>query len=129
MPNIHIMIIEDDAEIQEFLILLLSNNGYTTSSWSTSTQAVEQVVQHQPDLVVLDHRLGSPPDGWTIFNTLHGLLATAHIPVIICSAEPSLLRVHSDEIRAMHSDVLEKPFMPNQLLEKIEALTLSSNER
>ena len=117
------MIIEDDAATLEYVYDLLTMHSYKVSRWMTSMHALEQVIQRQPDLVMLDHRLDRNSSGWLLLLRMRTLPETVHIPVILYSAEHDVLRVHRDEIRSMHGDVLEKPFIPEQVLAKIEALT------
>ncbi|CAA9271899.1 MAG: hypothetical protein AVDCRST_MAG93-2672 [uncultured Chloroflexia bacterium] len=123
MPNIHIMVIEDDADTLEYVYDLLTMHGYNASRWRSSSQVLEQVTRRQPHLVVLDYRMGMHAIGWLIMLSLHVLPETAHIPVILYSAVHTGLQTHRDEIWTMGGDVLEKPFIPEQLLTKIEALT------
>ncbi len=129
MPDTHIMVIDDDPETLELLVNFLTQHGYKVSTWRTSFQALEQVQQHHPDVVVLHHQLPVRPNGWELFIVLRALPTTAHIPVILYSAEQMVLQSYGDRIRSMRGDVLEKPIEPEVLLAKIEALTLVSNKR
>ena len=123
MPNLHIMVIENDADTLEYVYDLLTMHSYNASRWMTSTQALEQVTRRQPHLVVLDYRMGDHAVGWLIMLSLHVMPETAHIPVILYSAAPTGLQAHREEIWTMGGDVLEKPFLPEHLFAKIKALT------
>ncbi|CAA9288458.1 MAG: hypothetical protein AVDCRST_MAG93-3714 [uncultured Chloroflexia bacterium] len=122
MQNHHIMVIEDDAVTLEYMEEFLSLYGYQVTPWNTSAGAVDQITRSQPDLVVLDQRLDGATDGWEILQTLRSRPATAHIPVILYSAENAFLRSHRDQVLAMGGDVLNKPFLPDELLGKIREL-------
>lgn len=122
MQQHHIMVIEDDAVTLEYMDEVLSLYGYQVTPWNTSSHAVEHVVRSQPDLVVLDQRLDGSINGWEILQTLHTQTTTAHIPVILYSAESVFLRRYHNEVLAMGGDVLAKPFLPDELLGKIREL-------
>lgn len=49
-----ILIIEDDALIQEELATLLSNQGYTAASVTDFRDVARQVREISPDLILLD---------------------------------------------------------------------------
>jgi DNA-binding response OmpR family regulator len=123
MPNLHIMVIEDDAATLEYVYDLLTMHSYNASRWISSSQALEQVTRRQPHLIVLDYRMGKHAVGWLIMLSLHALPETAHIPVILYSGQHIGLQTHRDEIWSMGGDILEKPFQVKELLAKIEALT------
>lgn len=123
MSELNIMVVDDDADTLEFMAECLTSYGYHVIPWPSSSEAIEQIQQHQPDLVVLDHRLDLPPNGWEIFLALRALPMTAHIPVILYSAEHMVLQSFCDRVRSMAGDVLDKPFKMEALVAKIEALT------
>ena len=53
----HILVVEDDSDIQEYVRNLLTENGYTVTTTSTGTSALALINKTEPDLVVLDlHR-------------------------------------------------------------------------
>ena len=120
MQNRHIMVIEDDAATLSFVVDFLEMNDYEVLPWPTASQAIEQATQYQPDLVLLDHRLDLALSGWDILLTLCHQPATAHIPVILYSAESGFIHSVRDEVRSMHCDVLDKPFEPEILLAKLK---------
>jgi DNA-binding response OmpR family regulator len=123
MSELNIMVVDDDADTLEFMAECLTAYGYQVMPWRTSSGAIEQIQQQQPDLVVLDHRLDLPPNGWEIFSALRAEPTTAHIPVILYSAEHMVLQSYCERVRSMGGDVLDKPFKMEALVAKIEALT------
>lgn len=117
-----IMIVDDDPGIVAFMTDFLTLYEYAVSTVRRSCQVIEQIHQQQPDLVVLDHRLDAPPNGWEIFLELRAEPTTAGLPVIFYSAEQMILQMHRDTVRSMGGDVLDKPFKMETLLAKIETL-------
>jgi DNA-binding response OmpR family regulator len=97
--------------------VILANNGI---------EALEQVQGHEPDLVVLDVMMPKK-DG---FETLKELRTFSGVPVIMLSAKGD----DSDRIKGLGlgaDDYIAKPFNPDELVARIEAIRrrLTSLER
>ena len=97
--------------------IILANNGI---------EALEQVQGHEPDLVVLDIMMPKK-DG---FETLKELRTFSGVPVIMLSAKGD----DSDRIKGLGlgaDDYIAKPFNPDELVARIEAIRrrLTSLER
>ena len=58
MNRKHILIVEDDHDINRFLTLELEEAGFQVSSYDTGIRGLSAVREDSPDLVVLD--LGLP---------------------------------------------------------------------
>ena len=58
--NRHLLIVEDDAALNQMLGLHFEEQGYTVSSALSMAEALEKMAATVPNLVLLDHRL---PDG------------------------------------------------------------------
>ena len=118
----HIMVIDDDDTTLEMIDYMLKKRGYQVTLWNAGAFAVEQVEQNQPDLVLLDNRLGYPGDGWGILQELRFNDATVRIPIILYSADHDFLRQKQVFIRGMGADVLFKPFDLDTLFQTIDTL-------
>ncbi|MBI2852469.1 MAG: response regulator transcription factor [Chloroflexi bacterium] len=95
----------------------LKTSGYDVLTARDGVEALELVQAHEPDLVVLDI-LMPKKDG---FETLKELRTFSKIPVIILSARGS----NFDKVKGLSlgaDDYLEKPFSPDELLARIEAV-------
>jgi len=93
---------------------------------SNGVEALEQVREQDPDLVVLDVMMPKK-DG---FETLKELRTFSQVPVIMLSARGD----DSDRIKGLEigaDDYIAKPFNPDELVARIEAIRrrLSSLER
>ena len=75
--------------------------------------------QEQPGLVLLEVNSVSIGEGWRILDQLRAHPSTAHIPLIVCSTEPHLLRAKAVWLADMRCDTLEKPFDLDTLLGKV----------
>jgi DNA-binding response OmpR family regulator len=112
-----ILVVDDEKRIQNFLLSKLKVSGYEVCTASTGAEALEQVREQDPDLVVLDVMMPRM-DG---FETLKKLRSFSSVPVIILSARGA----NEDKIKGLGlgaDDYLAKPFNPNELVARIEAV-------
>lgn len=124
MNKFRVLVVDDEPRIIKFLVVRLRAAGYEVLTADSGAQALEQVVTREPDLVVLDVVM----PGMDGFETLIQLRIISSVPVIILSAkEASTERIKGLELGA--DDYLIKPFNPDELVARIEAvkrrLTLS----
>jgi two-component system KDP operon response regulator KdpE len=112
-----ILLVDDEERIVNFLKAKLRIAGYDILIATNGAEALEQFKTHQPDLVILDLIMPTM-DG---FEVLKELRSFSSVPVIILSAK----RYDVDKIKALHlgaDDYLAKPFNPEELLARIEAV-------
>ncbi len=111
-----VLVVDDEADILEFLQELLEQEGYTV----TVTEKADYVEKLKngglPDLILLDVFL-SGKDGRDIARQLKGRSETKHIPIIMFSAHPNAEKTARE---AGANDFLPKPFEIDDLLAKIE---------
>ncbi len=113
-----ILVVDDDADLGQFLCHALGSAGWDVRAVATSSEAVEGLRQDDaPDLILLD--VGLPDvDGW---NTLMEIRAQSDVPVIMLTARSSRL----DVIRGLElgaDDYVAKPFEVVELRARIEAV-------
>jgi two-component system KDP operon response regulator KdpE len=112
-----ILLVDDEERIVNFLKAKLRIAGYDILIATNGAEALEQFKTHQPGLVILDLIMPTM-DG---FEVLKELRSFSSVPVIILSAK----RYDVDKIKALHlgaDDYLAKPFNPEELLARIEAV-------
>jgi DNA-binding response OmpR family regulator len=117
MKRFRILIVDDEQRIINFLSSKLRASGYEVLTASNGVEALEQVQAQEPDLVVLDV-LMPKMDG---FETMKNLRIFSSVPVIILSARGT----NSDKIKGLDlgaDDYLAKPFSPDELVARIEAV-------
>lgn len=120
--RIQIAVVNDDTAYLELMHDLLEvEEGYTVSICKEAGGAYEFVKQSQPDLVILDIRVGHEENGWTILELLTLDPATRPIPVIVCSAAVNSLHEHDALLQQYDCEVLAKPFDLDVLLAKVKA--------
>jgi DNA-binding response OmpR family regulator len=112
-----ILVVEDDAGIRTALIRGLEDLGHAVASVGGGLAALEAVVKHQPDLVLLD--LGLPDlDGLQVLGMLRGV---STVPVIVITAQDDGAMVVA-ALDAGADDYVVKPFGLEQIDARIRAV-------
>ena len=113
----HILIVEDEAKIAQFLAKGLNESGYTSAIAHDGIEALSRLHMERFDLVILDVMLPEL-DGWQVLQTLRTF---SKIPVLMLTAKDHVLdRVKGLELGA--DDYLVKPFSYVELLARIKSL-------
>jgi DNA-binding response OmpR family regulator len=113
----NILVVEDEASIQEIISLYLRRAGYKVKAVGDGQQALEILDQQTFDLVILDLMLPHV-DGWEITRQLR---ASSDIPIIMLTAR----REESDRIAGLEmgaDDYVIKPFSPQELVSRVRAV-------
>ena len=117
MKRFSILLVDDEERILSFLKTKLKLLNYEVILAGNGIEALEQVQGQEPDLVVLDVIMPKM-DG---FQTLKELRSFSSVPVIMLSARGD----DSDRIKGLGlgaDDYLPKPFNPDELVARIEAI-------
>ena len=112
----HILIVEDDKYIVNFLSMSLKEEGYGYDTAGTLKEAISLFYANRPDVVLLDLGL---PDGDGM-EALKNIREIADTPVIVVSARQE----EQDKIQALDEgadDYVTKPFYMGELLARIRA--------
>ncbi len=112
-----IALLDNDPSFLSLMHDVLTDEGYRTLRWCAGgcedTHALLRCAQ--PQLVILDLWLEQRDDGWNCLKRLWGDFETTQIPTIIVSGQPEVLPVTADVLRAMHCEVVRKPFRRHDL--------------
>jgi DNA-binding response OmpR family regulator len=117
MKRFVILLVDDEERILNFLKTKLKMLSYEVILASNGVEALEQVQGQEPDIVVLDVMMPQK-DG---FETLKELRHFSPVPVIMLSARGD----DSDRIKGLGlgaDDYIAKPFNPDELVARIEAI-------
>jgi DNA-binding response OmpR family regulator len=117
MKQFHVLVVDDEPRILTFLSSKLSLSGYEVITATSGEEALELMQAQEPDLVVLDIMMPKM-DG---FETLKELRSFSSVPAIILSARGA----NADKIKGLDlgaDDYLAKPFSPDELVARIEAV-------
>lgn len=116
----HIIVIEDEVDLQSVLEYNLKQAGYSVTLAGRGQEGLRLAQQHIPDLILLDLML---PDvsGMDVCRTLKSQAATKAVPIIMVTARGEEIdRVVGFEIGA--DDYVVKPFSVRELLLRISAI-------
>lgn len=112
--NETILIIEDDAQIRNFIAYTLKQEGFTYQTARTAQEAMSILVSQNVDLMLLD--LGLPDfDGMEVIEKVR---SWSEIPIVIVSARDQ----DKDKVAALDAgadDYLTKPFSAMELMARI----------
>ena len=109
-----ILVVEDDVQIQNFMIYALENSGFQVKGALNGKDALSSFFMKGADLILLD--LGLPDmDGMDILRKIRN---TSEVPIIIVSARDQ------DKEKALAldegaDDYLTKPFSATELMARI----------
>ena len=117
---IHILIADDETNIRLMLRTALSSVGYEVTEATDGRQAMDAIARRTPDLMILD--LSMPYlDGMGVLNELKALRPDRKPRVLVLTAYGSIpTAVKAVRLGAM--DFLEKPVVPTEVREAVEAM-------
>lgn len=110
----NILIVDDETDIRIQLTGLLDDEGYKTRAASTGAQALKEIEEQQPDLIVLDVWLGDPVyDDLKLLEMIH--TTNPNIPILMISGHGTIeTAVRAIQLGAY--DFIEKPFQVDRFL-------------
>lgn len=116
-----IMMVEDEPDIQAVAqVALEAVGGFDVTICSSGGEALAQVTDIAPDLILLDVMMPEM-DGPTTLGNLQKMPEIKNIPVIFMTAKVQPTEVaHYKEIGAI--DVIAKPFDPMTLADTIRSI-------
>ncbi|MFH0878957.1 MAG: response regulator, partial [Lentisphaerota bacterium] len=120
MTKENILVVEDDADIQELVRYNLGKDGYKVSCMGTGEGGLKGARALLPDLILLDLMLPGL-DGLEVCRHLKNDLKTRHIPVIMLTAKGE----EADVVAGLElgaDDYVSKPFSPRVLMARIKAV-------
>ncbi|WP_340026310.1 response regulator transcription factor [Paenibacillus sp. FSL K6-1096] len=112
----HILIVEDEKEINSLLRQFLTEHGYLTTSAYNGLEALQLIQKDCYDLVLLDLMLPYK-SGDQLLNELRQYSA---VPVIIISAKDTI-QAKIELLRIGADDYITKPFDLDETLARIES--------
>ena len=119
-----IFVVEDDQRIRATVVRELSARGHSVRAAATATDALRDIVEWSPEVVVLD--LGLPDiDGRDLLKMLR---AVTNVPIVIATAqddEAEMVRV----LDAGADDYVVKPFSVDQLEARVRAVLRRSHDK
>ena len=116
--SLHILVIEDDEDVAQFLIKGLRETGFTVDHAATGKDGLVQALSETYDVMIVDRML-PPPDGLTIIETVRK--SGNQTPILVLSALGEV-DDRVEGLKAGGDDYLVKPFAFSELQARLEAL-------
>ncbi|MEM8520967.1 DNA-binding response OmpR family regulator [Flavobacterium sp. PL12] len=116
MDTMHILIVEDEAGIVQFLKQGLQEEGYHVSSVSDGLQGLEITQKEDFDLILLDWMLPKMT-GLELCKAIR--LKDSKTPIIFLTAKDTVQET-IEGLKAGANDYIKKPFSFDELLERIK---------
>jgi DNA-binding response OmpR family regulator len=121
--NPTILIIDDDAKLNQLLKDFLKDFGYAVITATHPVRGIKKLKQASPDLVILDIMLPEM-DGFEVGRAIR---QTSDIPIIMLTARGEVTdKVVGLELGA--DDYLAKPFEPRELVARIQSVLRRSHK-
>lgn len=120
MSSKTILIVDDEAAIRDMLRVALEMADYNCLEAEDARQAHSLIVDHNPDLILLDWMM---PDisGIELARRLKSDSLTAEVPIIMLTAKGEEdNKVQGLEVGA--DDYITKPFSPRELVARLKAV-------
>ena len=113
----HLLVVDDDDRIRSLLKDYLGNNGYRVSTAANAARARSLMLSLDFDLLILDVMMPGE-DG---FSLTKGVREKSRVPILLLTARGE----SNDRIEGLTAgadDYLAKPFEPEELLLRIDAI-------
>ncbi len=122
-----ILVVDDSSTIRKTLVKILTQNHYQSCEAENGFEALSQLNNERPDLMLLDIVMPGM-DGYKVLSMTRSNSAFKTLPIIMMTGKENLL----DKLKLLKSqfihkvDCIVKPFEPPELLNKIrDCLPLS----
>ena len=114
----HILIVDDDPDILEFLCTLLRANGFTAVGARDTDAAVERLRDRVPDLLLIDYMMPET-DGMTTLQRCRAEPEGRHVRAVMLTADTRLAILERALARGF-DEFLPKPILDHgEFLQRI----------
>lgn len=116
-PRRRILVVDDEPRMVHFIRLNLEHDGFTVIEANSGADALEQLRDQLPELILLDVMMPDL-DG---FETLRLIREVSTVPVIMLTAKGE----EDDRVRGLElgaDDYVTKPFSPRELVSRVKAV-------
>ena|SRR5579863_1461373 len=125
-------LLEDDIAIQEMILLVLQEEGYTVVNYPDAESCLESLGVHRAgvseiselpiDLLIADWRLSGAQTGIEVIRQLRNSAHLQALPIILTTAATFN---DMEELQRLQVTLLEKPFSVDDITRLIQQLTAS----
>ncbi len=111
-----ILIVDDEPQIRRVLRTTLTSQGYTVAEAKSGDEALEQIREERPDLILLDVNM----PGRSGLETCREIRSSGDVPIIMLTVR----NTERDKVQALDAgadDYVTKPFGAEELMARIRA--------
>jgi adenylate cyclase len=122
-----VLVIDDDADQQHLLRVVLSSEGYAVSTADSAEDGLAAIAARAPDVVILDVMMHGI-DGYEACRRIRANPHTLDLPVVLVTA----LNSREERVRGIEAgadDFLSKPVSREELLARVNSLVRLSFAR
>ncbi|WP_163557927.1 phosphate regulon transcriptional regulator PhoB [Halomonas sp. NO4] len=122
-----VLIVDDEAAIREMIAVALEMADYRVLEADNAQDAHAMVVDHQPDLLLLDWMMPGT-SGIELARRLKREETTAELPIIMLTAKSE----EDNKIQGLEAgadDYITKPFSPRELVARLKAVLRRATPR
>lgn len=117
LPQVRILVVDDDIAVNRLIRAILQNEGWETSSAQDGEEAIRMVHEDQPDLIILDMKMPKL-SGLEVCRHVTGLF---RIPIIMVSAQFDM-DTKAQCLSAGAQEFVNKPFRTEELVNHVKAV-------
>ncbi len=122
-----ILTVDDERIMQKMMHKILSKYGFNVIPAANGKEALEKLVFHNIDLIILDIMM-PVMDGFETLRMLKQMSKTRYIPVVILTANANV-RTFSRVVKMGADDFIAKPFDQSNLRRKLDFLLQDVDRR
>ncbi|GAB3591293.1 hypothetical protein GCM10027446_08690 [Angustibacter peucedani] len=119
-----VLVADDDRDIRDLVVFKLEAAGYTVLTAGDGDGALAQVLEHRPDLAVLDVMMPGR-SGTQVLQEIRAHAEVGATRVILLTAKAQEADVESG-FSLGADDYVVKPFSPRELLSRVQAVLARS---
>lgn len=110
-----ILVVEDDSDVRDAIVTVLERQGWATVTVADGAEAVAQLEQLQPRLVLIDLMMPRM-SGWELLQHLRETREWGEIPTLVLTGFPR------ENLRVTADAVLHKPVDYDRLIKAVRRL-------
>lgn len=118
VPEARLLVVDDEPNIRDLLAASLRFAGFEVATAANGNEAIKQVGEQKPDLIVLDIMMPDM-DGFTVLRRIRSM--GDDVPVVFLTARDDM----DDKVKGLTSggdDYVTKPFSLEEVVARIRAV-------
>jgi len=122
-----VVVVDDYFDILTLMDEILGDEGYRVVTGTNADDIEGILARERPGLLILDVHLPGRVTGLPLLRTIRDYPATAHLPILVATADLNFLRENAGELKSLGCETLPKPFDIDYLLDCVASLLPVSN--